>query len=248
MKNILYKITYLPHLNTNYPKYYIGSKYKYTGNYFGSIASNQSFEYTNGLKLKDWWKLKQKENIHDFSFEIIKEFDANITPKQLVEEESKLHIQLDILNDEYFNQSIATKGFCSTKNTDETKLKKSLKTKEFWNSNNGKLKKQKLIERNKTQHKQKMIERWKNPTDKMKNRPLSGRPKGAKDLTKRKKSSKIKKILANGIIFNDAYEASKHFGIHPVNVRRRCRLNYENTWSYIDESCDNNGYTLGSKK
>ena len=58
--NILYKVTYLPHLNTNWPKYYVGSKYNYKGNYFGSVDSKQIYEYTEGLTLKDWWKKEKK--------------------------------------------------------------------------------------------------------------------------------------------------------------------------------------------
>lgn len=112
-------------------------------------------------------------------------------------------------------------------------------TKEYWNSDKGEEKRQRLIERNKTKHKKIMEERWKNPTEAMKNRVCHGRTKGAKDIVKRKERYE-RKIYAEGFIFNNAKEASEHFDIHPVNIRRRCRLLYNGKWRYLDESCDNN--------
>jgi len=236
--HILYKITYLPHLNTDYPKYYIGSKHNYKGNYFGSLDSRQIYDYTEGLTLRDWWK-KQKNNPNNFKFQILESYDE-ISPQNLVEKEHDLHIKLDVLGEEYFNHSIATKGWCSVKNSEETKKLKSKKTKEYWDSEEGQKKKQKLTDRNKSCQSEWMKERWKNPTDSMKNRKVYGRPKGAKDLTTRKKRDNIKKIYADGLIFDDAKSASIHFGIDPVNIRRRCRLNYNGTWRYLIESGDNN--------
>jgi len=235
--HILYKVTYLPHLNTKCPKYYVGSKHNYKGNYFGSVDSKQVYEYTEGLRLRDWWK-KQKKDTKNFLFEIIESFEE-ITPQELVEKEHDLHIKLNVLGDDYFNHSIATKGYCSIKNSEKTKKIKSEKTKLYWDSESGQNKKQKLIERNKTVHKKNMLEKWKNPTEPMLNKVYHGRTKGSKDLQKRKQKP-IKKIYAEGLIFNDAIEASKHFGIHPVNIRRRCRLNYNENWRYLIESCDNN--------
>ena len=118
--HILYKITYLPHLNTKWPKFYIGSKYNYKGKYFGSVDSKQIYDYTEGLPLRDWWK-KQDKNY--FLFEILEEFNS-ITPQELVAKEYDLHVQLDVLSDSYFNHSIATKGYCAVKNSENTKQKK----------------------------------------------------------------------------------------------------------------------------
>lgn len=61
--NILYRITYLPHLkNQTPPYYYIGSKYNYKENYWGSLSSKQKDWYSEGLSICDWWKKKIKEN------------------------------------------------------------------------------------------------------------------------------------------------------------------------------------------
>jgi len=62
-----------------------------------------------------------------------------------------------------------------------------------------------------------------------------GRSKGSKDKIKRKPKTNIQKVYIEGIVFNDAYEASKHLNIHPVNIRRRCRLEKYPEWKYISE-------------
>lgn len=232
--HILYKITYLPHIGTSYPKYYIGSKHNYKGNYYGSVSSTQIFEYTNGMELKKWWKqeLKYKDN---FLFEILSQFE-DISPLELVEKEFELHVKLDVLSDEYFNQSIATKGWVSCTNSAQTKQKKSEKTKLYWNSAAGKLKKERLAERNRQTMSIVMREKWKNPTEAMLNAKdiIPGRPKGSKDLKPRKERP-VRKIYADGMIFKDAIEASIFFNIHVVNIRRRCRCNYNGNWRYLDE-------------
>jgi len=235
MKNILYRVTYKPHIGTNYPIYYVGSKYNYKGNYYGSVDSKQVYDYTNGSSLKEWWKKQKKEN---FIFEILEEC-GEITPQKLVEKEHDLHVKLDVLSDLYFNHSIATKGYCSVKNSENTKKKKSEKTKEFWQSESGQLKKQRLVERNKTTHKIIMTEKWKSPSDSMLNRICNGRPKGSKDIQKRKQRE-THKIYAEGKIFDNATEASKHFGIHVVNVRRKCRLEKYTEWKYLNENSFDN--------
>lgn len=142
--HIVYKITYKPHLDTPYPKYYIGSKYNYVGNYFGSSASNQIFHYTEGVKLKDWWKSRNKK---DFTFEILYEFD-DISPGGLVLVEREFHEFLNVMGPEYFNQSIATKGFCSQPKNSNTRSIMSQSTKLYWNTSEGIEKRKRLSERN----------------------------------------------------------------------------------------------------
>ena len=62
--NILYKITYLPHLkNQTPPYYYVGSKYNYGKKYFGSPSSKQKDWYSGDLTICKWWKEKIKNNI-----------------------------------------------------------------------------------------------------------------------------------------------------------------------------------------
>lgn len=167
--HILYKVTYLPHLGTNHPKFYIGSKYNYKGNYYGSVASKQVYEYTEGKSLKDWWKI-QKLTPENFSFEVLEVF-GDITPKELVNKERDLQLKLDVLSESYFNHSVATKGFCSKKRSEESIKHISNKTKQYWDSDAGQLKRQRLVERNernKKIHSDLMIEKWKNPSDAMK--------------------------------------------------------------------------------
>jgi hypothetical protein len=231
--HILYKITYLPHINTIYPKYYIGSKYNYKGNYYGSVASTQVFEYTLGMELRKWWKIQNKDN---FKFEIIEQFDE-ITPTELVNLEYKLHIELNVLGKEYFNKSIATKGWVSVKNTEQTKKKKSDKTKAYWDSPEGKLKKERLSERNRVTKSEEMKIKWENPTPAMINAYRPGKPKGSKDLKKRKQKI-VRKIYADGLIFDNAIDASHYFNEHVVSIRRKCKLNWHG-WRYLDESSIN---------
>lgn len=133
--HILYKVTYLPHLGTNLPKYYIGSKYNYKGNYYGSVSSNLVHDYTNGLTLKNWWSSRNKE---DFKFEVLKIFDQ-ITPGDLILQERILHDELNVLSEDYFNSCKALKGFYSVKKSEETKAKLSRSLKSFYNTPEGKL-------------------------------------------------------------------------------------------------------------
>jgi hypothetical protein len=131
--HILYQITYLPHINTPYPKYYVGSKYNYKGNYFGSVRSQNVPEYTNGLTLEIWWKTRNKK---DFLFEIIEQFE-NITPGELVVRERQLQDKLNVLTEDYFNTSKACKGFVSLPKTDDTKQKLSLSLSAFYKTEAG---------------------------------------------------------------------------------------------------------------
>jgi hypothetical protein len=229
--HILYKVTYLPHIDTELPKYYIGSKYNYKGNYFGSVSSNQVYEYTEGIPLKEWWKT-QRQFLERLEFEILETYD-DITPKELVIKEYNLHIKLNVMSSEYFNHSIATKGWCSVTNSAQTKKLKSDKAKEYWDSDAGQLKKHRLIERNKQHQSNIMKEKWANPTEAMLGAERRGRPKGAKNLTKSKERVTIRKIYADGLIFDNAKDAAIYFSIDPVNIRRRCRLKYKGTWRYL---------------
>ena len=228
--HILYKITFIPHLRTAFPKYYIGSKYNYKGNYFGSVDSSQIYEFTNGLQLREWWKL-QKKNPDNFLFEIIESFE-NITALELVEKERDLQISLNVLSEDFFNHSIATKGFCSVKKSATTKQVMSEKTKAFWDSEEGLLKKQRLAERNRQLKSLQMKEKWKNPSEKMLQAPRDGRPKGAKDMKQRALRKDTRKVKHKSREYENAIDASKHAGVHPVTIRRWCKDNL-NDWSYV---------------
>ena len=231
--DVIYKITYLPHLGTENPKWYIGSKKNWSPNrfYMGSVSSSQIFEYTDGLPLKDWWKNETRNNKERFSFEILETFD-NISAQDLVKREKEIQQEMNVLSEDYFNQSIATEGYVSVKNTEYTKRKKSQKTKEFWNTPEGIEKRKRLSERNALVKSEEMKNRWKNPTKSMIEREVTGRPKGAKDLKSRKQRPQ-RKVLIEGILYNNAKEASDKLGIDPVNVRRRCRMEKYSDWSYV---------------
>lgn len=157
--NIVYKITYLPHLNTDLPKYYIGSKFNYKGNYFGSIASKQIFDYTNGKSLKHWWKTRNRD---EFVFQILAEYD-NISPTDLVLKEREVQKELGIESSDYFNQAFAAKGFCSKIKSEATKIQMSLSMSNFWNTEAGLQKRERLRQRNKQTKSQECYDRYKDP-------------------------------------------------------------------------------------
>ena len=150
--NIIYRITYLPHLkNQTPPYYYIGSKYNYNKNYWGSPSSKQKDWYSDNMSIKEWWKIKIKNNINDFSFEILEEYN-NMNASELVVEEKKIQLQFNVKNnDEYFNKSIATSGWVSVPRTKDSKEKISNITKKYWSDNSDKAKQRRelLSQRNK---------------------------------------------------------------------------------------------------
>ena len=239
--NILYRITYLPHLkNQTPPYYYVGSKYNYDKKYFGSPSSKQKDWYSGELDICNWWKEEIKDNKDNFYFEIMSEYDK-ISPKQLVEEEKKIHIELKVKNSkEYFNKSVATTGWVSIPRTDETKKKISEITKNYWDKNSQKAleRRKELSERNKKIKSKELKEKWKNPTDKMLDNyerfvNMVKNQKRGKDKFKRKQRT-TQKVFCCGIIYEDAVEASKVVGINPANIRRKCRLDQYTDWYYLE--------------
>jgi hypothetical protein len=238
--NIIYRITYLPHLkNQTPPYYYIGSKFNYSKSYWGSPSSKQKDWYTENLTISQWWKKKIKEDQSNFYFEIISEFNE-IDPLQLVEEEKKIQIEMNVKNSkEYFNKSIATSGWVSAPRTEDTKKRIREITKNYWSQNTQEVleRKKKISERNKKIKSKELKEKWKNPTDKMlKNyeRFVNMSKTQKRPWTKNKRKRKSQKVHICGIIYENAVEASKHIGINPVNIRRRCRLNQYFDWYYVD--------------
>lgn len=157
--HIIYKITYIPHLESAYPKFYIGSKLNYKGNYFGSLHSKQIFEYTDNQPLALWWKTRDK---NDFLFEILYQTENHITAEQLCEIELQYQKHYNIRNGDYFNQAFANGKFVSKKRSKETKQLLAERTKQFWQTENGKRKKLRLIDYNKSTKSAEMAERWKN--------------------------------------------------------------------------------------
>lgn len=236
--NILYRITYLPHLEAKTPPYYyVGSKYNYKGNYWGSPASVQLDWYSTNLTIRDWWKQEIK-NKNNFSFEVL-EILSECNPHQLVEEEKLLHLKLNVKHsNEYFNKAIATAGWVSIPRTEETKKKVSKITKAYWDKNNEQAqKRRKQLSEAEWQTPERKKERWKNPTfamiEMVKKLGQTSR-KGIKDKRPRKPKNNIKIISGDGVIYENAKKAGKEIGISPVNIRRRCRLSIYSNWYYVN--------------
>jgi hypothetical protein len=212
--NIIYKITYLPHLNTSYPKYYIGSKLNYKGNYFGSIASRKKLEFTEGVSLKDWWKKQHKHNPNAFLFEVLE--DCSMLDKhQLAEKEKEYQLKHNAaLSSEFFNQATATGLFVGGKKDNETKTKMSASLKKFYQTPEGLDKRKRLIERNKTSHAITMKEKWKNPSDKMLQcltRLIAHKP--SIETIEKLKKSRLIDIEYKGKIYKGWYNLLKEKGV-----------------------------------
>jgi len=186
--HVVYKITYIPHLDTDKPKFYVGSKMNYRGNYYGSVSSKRLFEFTKNQPLCEWWKNEIKENVDNFIFEIL-ETHFEITPSKLLERELQFQLELQCADEDYFNQCYANKKFFSVKNTDETRKIKSEKTKAYWDSPAGKLKKQRLSERNSLVKSEEMKKRWEEENFRKRN---IERFKAPKTLSTREKMSKAR--------------------------------------------------------
>jgi hypothetical protein len=202
--------------------------------YMGSPSSNQMDWYTEGLSIRNWWKNKIKTNPESFLIDIIEVVNTD-SPQFLVEIEKNYHIDLNVKYSlHYFNKSIATCGWVSAPRTDHTKKLVSEKTSEYWNSTTAGLeKKKRLVERNKTIHSDKMKYRWANPTESMKTRFCPGRPKGAKDLSKRRPRFE-RKVFVEGIVYDSAKLAALKMNIHPATVRRKCKSPIFLEWRYIE--------------
>lgn len=166
--NIIYRITYKPHLKNNTPPYYyIGSKYDYDEKYMGSPASKQQDWYTGELSISDWWKKETRDNPQDFLFEIIETYDEH-TSQELVEEEKRIQLELDVrVGEDYFNKSIATSGWVSAPRTEKAKENIRQITQSYWDSNSKEAqeRRRQLAERNKKTKSKEMNERWKNNPD-----------------------------------------------------------------------------------
>ncbi len=212
--NIIYKVTYLPHLDTIYPKYYIGSKLNYKGNYFGSIASRKKFKFTDQFTLKDWWRFEIKHHPKNFLFEILEECSV-LNKHQLAEKEKEYQLKHNVvISEEYFNQAIATGLFVSSKKDNETKLKMSNSLKNYYQTEEGIEKRKRLIERNKTSHSITMKEKWKHPSEKMLQcltRLIAHKP-SIENIEKLKKSRLID-IEYKGKIYKGWYNLLKEKGV-----------------------------------
>lgn len=219
MRSVIYKITYKPHLNTEYPKYYIGSKYNYKGNYWGSVASTAVFNYTNNIPLKKWWSLLDKDNL---KFEVLEEY-FNITPQELISYERKFLLELNVLSSDYFNQHINGELFYSGKKSTATKQKISDKTKAYWQTDEGREKSARLSARNKiTKSTELKLRLQTNLDHKEKLRRAAMKPKT--ETTKQKMSNAChmnKAICIDGVVYKSITEATKKLNLSVHYVKKQ---------------------------
>lgn len=186
--HVIYRVIYRPHLGTQLPKYYIGSKYNYKTTYYGSVASSKPFDFTGGLTLKNWWKTKLKETPKDFLIEILESYE-DIDKRLLVEREYYHQLNHNCVNNpDYFNTGYANPHWVSDLKSDETKAKMAKKTKEYWDSPEGIKKRKRLSERNKAQKSEQLRVWWeKNPEHKENVRALGRKPKSKETREKMSK-------------------------------------------------------------
>lgn len=229
--NIIYLITYIPHLNTSFPKYYVGSKYRYDGKYLGSPSSKKILDFTEGKTLGQWWKEKTKTNPNNFRFDILFVGNEDISPNELVLIEHDIQKDWNVLTLDFFNQTLATRGWVSGPRENVTKQLISQKTKAYWSTDAGIDKKYRLIERNQTLHSTRMKYKWKEPSEKMLTMRRPGRGKGVKDKMPRCRPDRYK-VLFNGNIMS-VKEAADMEKVTPTTIRKRCRDRFMNQWSYI---------------
>lgn len=209
--HIIYKISYLPHLHTEYPKYYIGSKYNYKIGYLGSVASKKKFDFTKDLSLKDWWKLKVKEEPENFLLEILENF-VDISPNLLVEKELQTQKHFNIIGPEYFNQSYACGKFVSAKKDEEFKQNHSRVLKEWYKTDKGLEKRNKISEKNKEIKSKEMKDRWKNDK-KFRNKSI--------ERLKTPKSEKWKKNISLSLCNELEYKGNIYIGYQDLEIKTR---------------------------
>jgi hypothetical protein len=77
-----------------------------------------------------------------------------------------------------------------------------------------------------------MKEKWKQPSERMLNRIVYGRPKGSSDKNKRVRS--FRKVFDGNNLFETAEDAAKFHNITPTSIRRRCRIEYNGIWRYCE--------------
>ncbi len=224
--HIIYKVTYLPHLNTAYPKYYIGSKFNWKGNYLGSVSSSRAFEFTNNLPLKTWWKNEQKYSDR-FRFEIIRSFE-DISTSDLVLVEREIHLALNVaMCHDYFNQCIALRGFVSSPKSKETKKRMSDSAKAYWDSIEGQEKSKRLSERNKSTKSVEMKNIWQNDEYKKKMSIKASSRTHTNETKLKCKLQKVKDIEYKSKIYRGWEELQRLTDITPFLYKKYYLNGYE---------------------
>lgn len=101
----IYIVKYIPFEDNNlgYPWQYSGSDMKDSQSYLGSVQQKNIFKFTDGLQLRDWWKIETKTNPQNFKKIIIATYFC-VTQKGLRQIESQLQTKENHAGDlRFFN-------------------------------------------------------------------------------------------------------------------------------------------------
>ena len=121
------------------------------------------------------------------------------------------------------------------KHTDEVKNQISKSNLEYYQTELGIERRKKLSESNRISKSSEMKKRWLEDYESMKlSTKKGGRKKGCLDIGPRLPKCNIRALTDGKRRFEDAYEASSVYGIHPVNIRRKCRKLLDG-WRYLND-------------
>ena len=145
-----------------------------------------------------------------------------------VEEHAELHLDL-YLTHGCWEDWIAYHGLAGIVGHEEVvyfvseqrKHKTSVSNKIYYRTEEGQVRIQKLIERNRRNKSEEIKQSWKDGKFEGRVKP-SGRPKGVKETKPRNKNHR--KVRYNGIVYNSATELSQLMGVTPACIRRKCAL------------------------
>jgi hypothetical protein len=120
------------------------------------------------------------------------------------------------------------------KHCEETKRDISESNKKYYQTPEGLERRKKMSNKNSLIKSEEMKKRWIDDYETLKERTKKGgRKKGSLDKGKRKRRDSIRLITDGKQTFRDAYEASRVYGVHPVNIRRKCRKMIDD-WRYVN--------------
>lgn len=137
----------------------------------------------------------------------------------------------DLLNEELL--SLRNQKIPGPKHSDSVKNQISESNLLYYQTEKGLSRRKELSERNRAIKSEEMKLRWKENYEELREKTkLGGRKKGSLDKTVRQPKCTIQRITDGYRIFDDAYQAAQFYGIHPVNIRRKCRKMIGD-WRYV---------------
>lgn len=143
------------------------------------------------------------------------------------------------------NELVAgTSSMCGHTQMESTKELIAAATRRYWESEAGIEKKCRLSERNRRLKSDELKYKWtydEKFKTKMFNRLSTKHTDEIKQLlsdSKKQywnvnKESIVRKVRVDGVVYDNAKDAAVVYGIDPVNVRRRCRLEKFKNWEYV---------------